>query len=273
MIRMVSRYVRPFPMLLFLLTLLVASEASGGLSLRLIFAVLGVEASWLGCVAVNEYYDAREDAVNRAAYARPGRGVLWKASTLLGLALVASLLAGPLPFLILGALIAVGIAYSHPAVRLKGKAPWVNATLGVVMFLVFLEGASVGGQIGVRVVLAAALLGYCAAVVSVVKDFKDVEGDLEAGIKTLPAELGRRKGAKYLAISSTHIYVLVSLLLFMTGLIGPVGLVADLLVAVPLNVLVFHRYIKDLGCEGADLVLYRNAFLPFLVLLLSLLTG
>ena len=104
--------------------------------------------------------------------------------------------ATPISFILCGILIAIGVSYSVPPLRLKRFFFAPNVSLALLASFSFLIGASFGPHFSSRVVFVGLLVLAYVMSVGFAKEFKDVEGDQAAGVKTLPMIVGVDLGAK-----------------------------------------------------------------------------
>lgn len=154
--------------------------------------------------AVNDWFDRAVDSINEPnrpipSGRVPGRWGLYVAIiwTILSL-LVASTL-GKVGFLagVFGLVLAW--AYSAPPVRLKQNG-WLGNTAVAACYegLPWFTGAAImaAAMPDYRIILIAALYSFGAHGIMTLNDFKSVQGDLEIGIRSLPAQLGTHKAAR-----------------------------------------------------------------------------
>ncbi|MGD9641537.1 MAG: UbiA family prenyltransferase [Elusimicrobiales bacterium] len=146
----------------------------------------------------NKLYDRAEDAFNGETMPLPGGADAWQrgltavfAVVCLGMWAAAPAL---LPILLYSA--AAAAAYSHPAVRLKGY-PLVKPLVNTAnFFLVAVMAPALIADGGAWTHLAAYLAGTWRLLLIVLSltllfDVRDLRGDERAGLRTLPALLGR----------------------------------------------------------------------------------
>lgn len=93
-------------------------------------------------------------------------------------------------------LIFVGLEYSAPPLRLRRWGLVATSIIGVGVFGTVLSGSAFQYSISLEVIIIAITLGALAAAVSSVKDYKDIDGDREAGIKTWPIVYGYDQSVK-----------------------------------------------------------------------------
>ena len=160
--------------------------------------------------AVNDYYDAEIDAVNRPERPIPSGRISRRGAALLSAALFVAALALTVVFL---PVLAVGIGVVNLAVlvvyssHLK-RLPLVgNVAVAYLAGSAFLFGGAAARGVEFTVVLFA-----LAALVNlgreVVKDVEDIEGDAAEGARTLPVVYGERPA---LAVASASVVVAVAL--------------------------------------------------------------
>ena len=154
---------------------------------------------------VNDWFDRHVDAINEPnrpipSGRVPGHIGLYFAIVWSIVALAWSLLLGEWVFFAtIGGLI-LAWAYSAPPVRLKSNGWWGNAAVGLSYEgLAWITGAAVflEGQLpAYPILLIAALYSIGAHGIMTLNDFKSVEGDLQMGLKSLPAMLGVDRAAR-----------------------------------------------------------------------------
>ena len=154
--------------------------------------------------AANDWCDRHVDAINEPnrpipSGRIPGRWGLWIALAMSALSLMVGALLGPWGF---GATV-VGVlaawAYSAEPVRMKRSGWWGPGLVGLSYeTLPWFTGAAIlsAGAPRFEIVLVAMLYGIGAHGIMTLNDFKSVEGDLQMGIRSLPAQLGRERAAK-----------------------------------------------------------------------------
>lgn len=151
--------------------------------------------------AVNDWFDRGVDAINEPdrpipSGRLPGRTGLWIGVVWTALSLGAGLLLGPVGFLATGVALVLAWMYSAPPFRFKQNG-WVgNLVVGLSYEgLAWVTGAAValgGGVPGPRTLLLALLYSLGAHGIMTLNDYKSRQGDLVAGIGSLPARLGPR---------------------------------------------------------------------------------
>ncbi len=154
--------------------------------------------------AANDWYDRHVDAINEPHRPIPsGRmpgtwgfkvAVLWTA-----LSLIASIPLGVAGIVAVGIALVFAWAYSAPPLRFKQNG-WIgNAAVGITYEgLAWVTGAIVllGGAVpNSKILLLALLYSLGAHGIMTLNDFKAIEGDLQMGIKSLPAQLGVDRAA------------------------------------------------------------------------------
>jgi len=164
-------------------------------------AVVVVALLWLGTALINDVADQAIDTINAPFRPLPSRRIS-PAQTLrwaLGLQVAALLLVlavGSRQALLLaltGA--ALGNAYSMPPIRLRRSGLAANLIIGIGVAMAVIGGMLAQGTLSKVGLASSGVLGLLAAAASMVKDFKDVDGDRRSGISTLPAVLGIRSAA------------------------------------------------------------------------------
>ena len=154
---------------------------------------------------VNDWYDRDVDALNEPhrpipSGRAPGSVALWFAILWASIAQSWALTLGPW----VAAATFVGLllawAYSAPPLRLKMNGWWGNSAVALSYEgLAWITGAAIvlGGNLPPAPILIIAFLYSIGAHgIMTLNDFKSVEGDLQMGIHSLPAQLGRERAAK-----------------------------------------------------------------------------
>ncbi len=164
-------------------------------------ALLVVALLWLGTALINDVADQAVDMINAPFRPLPSRRISpdltlrWA----LGLQVMALLLVlwmgsrQAIMLALVGA--ALGNAYSMPPIRLRRSGLLANLVIGVGVAMAVVGGMLAQGAPSEVGLLSAAVLGLLAAASSMVKDFKDIDGDRRSGITTLPAVLGIQTAA------------------------------------------------------------------------------
>lgn len=159
--------------------------------------------------AANDWCDRHVDAINEPhrpipSGQVPGHWGLWVAILMSALALCIGLLLGPWGFAatVFGVLSAW--AYSAEPLRLKKSGIWGPGLVGLCYEgLPWFTGAVVvgGGFPAWEVVLIGALYALGAHGIMTLNDFKALKGDLQTGIRSLPAVLGPEKAARVACVT------------------------------------------------------------------------
>ena len=153
--------------------------------------------------AINDFYDAKIDAVNRPDRPIPSgrispRNALLFSLSLFVIGIVLSCFINPICLLIALANSLVLIYYAR---ALKRTILWGNMCIGYLVGSTFLfGGAAVGALVITSVLFMLAMLATISR--EIVKDIEDMEGDRKGGIMTLPIAIGEERSA---AIASMFI--------------------------------------------------------------------
>ena len=155
--------------------------------------------------AVNDWYDREVDAINEPNRPIPSGRIpgTWGLSIALvwtALSLLVALSLGRWVFIAAIVGLALAWAYSAPPLRLKRNGWWGNAACGLCYEgLAWVTGAAVmiGGALPqAPSLMLAALYSAGAHGIMTLNDFKSVRGDLQTGIRSLPAMLGPERAAR-----------------------------------------------------------------------------
>jgi len=146
--------------------------------------------------AINDYYDAEIDAVNRADRPIPAglvsrRAALRYAAVLFIAGIAAGLFTNPLcmGFAVFNSLLLV--AYGA---RLKGIPLAGNLAVAYLTGSVFLFGGALAGMPGLVRLAPLAVMSFLATMArELLKDAEDVEGDAAGGASTLPLRIGVKR--------------------------------------------------------------------------------
>jgi geranylgeranylglycerol-phosphate geranylgeranyltransferase len=175
-----------------LLAFLIAGGVPGAVMLWLFLAVVLITGAGN---AVNDYYDAAIDRVNRPERPIPSgrvseRGAVRYAAVLFLAGCVAAVPAGTVPFLI--AVINAALLWLYAA-RLKRVAFIGHLAVAYLSASIFVFGGAAVGLAGIERVLPLALITLLGTVArELVKAAEDVEGDREGGARTFPVRFGVR---------------------------------------------------------------------------------
>ena len=172
-------------------------------------ALLGVLlAGPLVCGAsqiVNDWFDRHVDAINEPnrpipSGRMPGAWGLYYAILWSALSLWVGYLLGPWVFGATLVGMALAWAYSAPPFRLKLNGWWGNAAVGFSYEgLAWVTGAAVmiGGDMpDARILSLAVLYSLGAHGIMTLNDFKAIDGDLQMGVRSIPAQLGAPRAAR-----------------------------------------------------------------------------
>lgn len=212
--------------------------AMAGLAAVIGAAIAHIEApgeiAWIGLIfvtvftitgsgnAINDYFDAGIDAINRPDRPIPsGRiskiSALRFSTALFVTGIIISYFIGTnrIPFLI--AVLNSFLLYSY-ASFLKGKVFIGNLSVSYLTGSTFLFGGAAYGGKGIQVTLILFLLSMLATFArEIVKTIEDIEGDRKNGAVTLPMVIGERQSA-YIACIFGLLSILLSPLPYLMGL-------------------------------------------------------
>ncbi len=158
----------------------------------------------------NDWFDRDVDAINEPqrpipSGRVPGRWGLYFAVAWSLLALLFGLALGTWVAIATVVGLALAWAYSAPPLRLKSNGWWGNAAVGFSYEgLAWVTGAAVmlGGALPPAPILLLALLYSLGAHgIMTLNDFKSVHGDLQVGVRSLPAQLGVRRAAQVAGVT------------------------------------------------------------------------
>lgn len=153
--------------------------------------------------AVNDWFDRHVDAINEPnrpipSGRMPGRWGLYIGIAWSGVSLLLATSLGRWGFNAAVVALLLAWAYSAPPLRLKRNGWWGNAAVAICYEGVpWFTGAAVmtGTLPGPQILLIALLYSLGAHGIMTLNDFKSIEGDLQSGIRSLPAMLGTSRAA------------------------------------------------------------------------------
>ena len=159
--------------------------------------------------AINDWFDRHVDAINQPERPIPsgriaGQWGLWIAIAGTVLSLAVSLIAGQWVFAATCLGIACAWVYSAPPFRLKMSGIWGPGVVGLTYEgLTWFTGAAVmGGTLpGTDILIILLLYSIGAHGIMTLNDFKAVEGDLQMGVRSLPAMLGVDRAAQIACVT------------------------------------------------------------------------
>lgn len=199
---------------------------------------------------VNDWFDRHVDRINEPNRPIPsgrvsGRwglyiAILWTALSML----VASGL-GTIGLVTAAFGLLLAWAYSAPPVRLKQNGWWGNAAVAACYEgLPWLTGAAImAAALPDPTILVIALLYSVGAHgIMTLNDFKSIKGDLELGIRSLPAQLGVTRAAQLACAMMAVPQVVVIALLFVWQQPAHAAAVLVLLVT---QLVLMHRFLSD----------------------------
>ncbi len=171
---------------------------------------------------VNDWFDRHVDAINEPdrpipSGRVPGRIGLYYAIVWSMLCLLLAALLGKVVFwaTVLGLILAW--AYSAPPARLKLNGWWGNLAVGFSYEgLAWVTGAAVmlsGAMPGNEILILAVLYSLGAHGIMTLNDFKAIEGDLQLGVRSIPAQLGPERAARLACVVMLIPQLIVVLLL------------------------------------------------------------
>jgi chlorophyll synthase len=199
---------------------------------------------------VNDWFDRHVDRINEPNRPIPsgrvsGRwglyiAILWTALSML----VASGL-GTIGLVTAAFGLLLAWAYSAPPVRLKQNGWWGNAAVAACYEgLPWFTGAAIMAAAlpDPTILLVALLYSIGAHGIMTLNDFKSIKGDLELGIRSLPAQLGVTRAAQLACVMMAVPQVIVVALLFMWQQPAHAAVVMFLLVT---QLVLMHRFLSD----------------------------
>ncbi|WP_459809433.1 UbiA family prenyltransferase [Halopiger thermotolerans] len=151
---------------------------------------------------------------------------------------------GQIPVAVALSYLCLGVAYSTPPFRFKKR--FVLKNVVVALFsgsLLLVMTSSLTGTVAAIDLVMVAFFGISALTTSIIGDFRDVDGDRKAGVRTVPVVLGGRRTGHYV-LAWTVVQVLVLVVPVGLGAVEPRYLLA--LVAMSSRFrLVYAMYARD----------------------------
>jgi 4-hydroxybenzoate polyprenyltransferase len=196
-----------------LVKLLDATPSIASLANAALAAVV-VTLVWSATAMLNDCYDVEIDRVSNPSRAIVS-GVLRReevikiAALLYVLALIIVFTLGDaISKAIVALAVVLGVQYSAPPLRLRRSGTAAMLVIGCGVALAFLGGALSQYRISGEALETAFLFGFFAFNAALLKDFKDVEGDRRAGVKTLPVILGHKRASRLALLGIALSYAL-----------------------------------------------------------------
>jgi len=159
----------------------------------------------LGVYVFNALTDVEEDRIDHPRRPMPsGRVSITDGWIVYGtsnaIAFAASILIGPLCFIMVLGSFLLGVAYSHPGIRAKRRFPpkMIVSVLGAVS--VSICGGIVAGNLNAAVYFSAIFFGLFAMVTLLLGDLSDIPGDTAAGVRSLPVVIGAQNSIFVIAL-------------------------------------------------------------------------
>lgn len=196
----------------------------------------------------NDYWDREIDAVNEPHRLIPAelvsmQQVFLTVVVLLVLGVGISFYLGLPVFIFTAAGLLLAIAYSAPPFRAKRNG-WVgNALVGISYEgLAWLAGHSAFGTLSSESILLALLFSVGAHGIMTINDYKSIEGDARAGIRTIPVLHGPRRAA-WLSIMTMNLAQIGAIIAFVAWghWVAAAVILAVMLAQVPLQ----RRFVQD----------------------------
>jgi 4-hydroxybenzoate polyprenyltransferase len=254
---------------------------SGALRVYIACLLLQTQPSVLTCIAggliiysvytLDRSLDSEEDIINRKELSGSKKEIGIAASVitfLTGSYVLAKegMLAVAFLPLIIGFLYSKGVKIGKFTLRLKGGLGIKNVVVGIT-WGIFIAGLACSAcKSVISIVLVFILYGIKTGVNSVIDDFKDVNGDALAGLKTLPVILGER---------NTH--YLLSSLYIITHLILGIAIAIKLIAYEPLvllssficGLICIQRYTKEdcTSVQKAGLTFFKDGESTVIIIL------
>lgn len=177
-------------------------------------AAVVVTLVWSATAMLNDCYDVEIDRVSNPSRAIVS-GVLRReevirvAALLYVLALIIVFTLGDaISKAIIALAVVLGVQYSAPPLRLRRSGVAAMLVIGCGVALAFLGGSLSQYRISSEALEIAFLFGFFAFNAALLKDFKDVEGDRRAGVKTLPVILGHKRASRLALLGIALSYAL-----------------------------------------------------------------
>jgi len=226
---------------------------------------------WFGTALFNDYFDIEID--KRINPYRPlvkgeisPKEVKFWASLSYAIAFLIAVIEGDLLCTLIACIfIFLGFQYSAPPLRLRRWGLCGSLIIGVGIFGAFLGGCVAQFYVTSKALIAATLLGLLATTASSVKDYKDIEGDKEVGIKTLPIVYGYEQSIRINVLALSVSYALV-LAPFLVGYFN-IYLSLIIFIIALFNLKFFHDLKKRRDLESRRKTYFRCLTCYFMVVI------
>jgi len=242
-------------------------------SISIDLILLGITSfilAWFFAIGINDYYDVEIDKI-----ANPLRPLVTKKLTkqevkyffiISGiisfvLAILCDLINAKIGLMILTSIfLLLGICYSMPPIRIKGRTQFSSVVIGIVTSECILMGGVFDHVTSLSIVYSI-MFCFISLFLSSAKDFKDIEGDKSIGLPTIPVKYGTEKATLIFQLIYAFMYSSLLLLYYFQPLswIFSVYIVFVILI----NILILQRFKKIPSKKNGNLI-YKIAFSSYM---------
>ncbi|MHA1313155.1 MAG: UbiA family prenyltransferase [Candidatus Helarchaeota archaeon] len=234
--------------------------------------------AWIFAVGINDYHDVETDSVinpdrplvsGSLTHSQVKKFTIFFLISSFILAICGYLIIfNIIGIILVGVYLVLAFVYSAPPIKLKYRTPFATLVIGLACFLTIM-GGSLFSAFTPKAIITAILFGIISFVLSLAKDFKDLEGDKAANIPTLPVIYGEKKAGTILLVSGPIVYF--CLFFFIIYNVFFLVLVpVTIFIAVGSWLIVFYKYIQKPSKEKGALI-YKIGFGFFLLVFLVML--
>ncbi|MHA1269241.1 MAG: UbiA family prenyltransferase [Candidatus Helarchaeota archaeon] len=173
--------------------------------IKLIIGLISIFFCWQFCISLNDIFDIEIDRITNPD--RPYvKGYLGKKKYIIIsliyviISIISSIFLGFVPLILISIFLFLGYIYSAPPIRMR---KYIIGTLfiGGASALSYFAGLySINNIINLNQLTIGILIFFALSMGTVVKDYKDYEGDKKAGVSTIFTKFGLEKGTRIASI-------------------------------------------------------------------------
>ncbi|MDY6965298.1 MAG: UbiA family prenyltransferase [Halobacteriota archaeon] len=229
---------------------------------------------WGGTALFNDYYDIEIDERTNPdrplvkGKITPQETIFWAFCAYLLAILLVEFAGDSFTRFLVIAFVFLGFSYSANPIRLRRSGVMGSVIIGAAGALAFIGGSSSQYSISPDGILIAIVMGVLISATTIAKDFKDIEGDRESGVKTLPIALGYDSALKVMMVSVTASYI-IAMLPYLLGFYSWSSSPVIIIVGV-VNLLILGRLFNKEDIESKEKAYPRSFICHSIVLLVFL---